>query len=44
MRVGYETCFGRPEAQIWVSLWGVPQEEDAALRRRLVEALDGVFA
>ena len=44
MRVGYETCFGRPEAQIWVSLWGVPEEEDAALRKRLVRALDGVFA
>ena len=44
MRVGYETCFGRPEAQIRVSLWGVPEDENAALRRRLVDALDGVFA
>ena len=44
MRVGYETCFGRPEAQIWVSLWGVPEEEDAALRKRLIRALDGAFS
>ncbi len=44
MRIGYETCFGRPEAHIWVSLWGVPEDEDAALRKRLVDALDGVFS
>jgi uncharacterized protein YndB with AHSA1/START domain len=40
LRYGHETCFGRPEAQIWLYTWGVPASDLPPLRSR-VEAMMG---
>lgn len=43
LRVARESCFGQDEAQVWVSLWNVPQAQSDALKKRLDEGLQKVF-
>lgn len=42
-RLGIESCFGAPEAQIWVSTWGVPQAEVHAMEGRFADLLGELF-
>lgn len=42
-RIAFESCFGSPEAQIWVSLWDYPGQEAEALKKRLSQALEELF-
>lgn len=42
-RYGLETCFGRPEAQIWLYTWGVPASDLAPLRKRLETTMGEIF-
>lgn len=39
-RLGIESCFGAPEAQLWMSTWGVPESDVRALEERF----DGLLA
>ena len=43
VRIAFESCFGSPEAQLWVSLWDFPQQEASALKDRLSKALEELF-
>lgn len=42
-RIGFETCFGRPEAHVWAWLWGAPESQSADLEERLRRALERIF-
>jgi hypothetical protein len=42
-RFSHESCFGRPEAFVWVSTWGLPQADGDALEERLRRTLERVF-
>jgi uncharacterized protein YndB with AHSA1/START domain len=39
-RLGIESCFGAPAAQLWMSTWGVPESDVRALEERF----DGLLA
>jgi uncharacterized protein YndB with AHSA1/START domain len=43
-RFAHETCFGKPEAFIFISTWGVDEEENKQLEGRLTTLLKGLFA
>lgn len=43
-RFGFETCWGQPEAVLWVSVWDYPEDKVEALRGRLKNALASTFA
>lgn len=42
-RIGFETCFGGPEAHVWAWLWDVPEARASLLKERLEKALQGIF-
>jgi uncharacterized protein YndB with AHSA1/START domain len=44
IRVGYERCGGpNPQAHVFVSLWGVPEDQVGALKGRMQAALGRIF-
>ena len=43
LRIALESCFGRPEAWIWLSTWGAPGAEVDALESRLRSLLSALF-
>lgn len=44
LRIGFENCFGKFEAHLWVALWGMPAGQREALQARLDKALDEAVA
>jgi uncharacterized protein YndB with AHSA1/START domain len=44
LRIAYETCFGRPEAFLFISTWGVDEKENKKLEGRLHAMLQQLFA
>ncbi len=44
LRIAYETCFGRPEAFLFISTWGVDEKDNKKLEGRLREMLQQLFA
>ena len=42
-RVGIESCFGSPEAQLWISTWGVPEADLRAIEGRLTDMMTRLF-
>jgi len=43
-RFAHETCFGEPEAFVFISTWGVDEDENRQLEGRLQSLLKGLFA
>jgi len=42
-RYSHESCFGRPEAFVWISTWGMPRTESDGLEQRMGDLLKGLF-
>jgi uncharacterized protein YndB with AHSA1/START domain len=42
-RYSHESCFGQPEAFVWISTWGMPGAEADGLEQRLRDLLKGLF-
>lgn len=42
-RLGIESCFGPPEAGLWMSTWTVPEDEVRDLQGRFDRLLEGLF-
>lgn len=44
LRIAHETCFGKPEAFVFISTWGVDEDENKKLEGRLQILLKNLFA